>query len=76
MTTDVYWVVVTRSDCIPIERYQSLDDAGDRITRDRAYGIWTVLKQGRWASSQFQALTLDERKRLERRLYPALFDGG
>ena len=67
--------MVTRAGHLPVARFHSLEDAAARIVRERSFGVHTVLKQGRWASSPMEALTHEEKKRLERCLYPSLFDG-
>lgn len=71
---DNRWVVVARKSRMPVSRHRTLKDAADRIVRDKTFGTCTVMKQGRYASMPMVELTHEERKRLERMLFPALFD--
>jgi hypothetical protein len=51
----------------------SLAEAGDTIYYDRKFSEWTVMVQAGTASAPMRALFDNERRELEKRLYPSLF---
>lgn len=71
------YVVVTRPDKLPIERFVTIESAADYIVRERAFGRWTVLAQEAnriTASTPYRELREHERRSLEAKLYPTLFE--
>lgn len=70
-----WYVVVTRDKHrTVISRHPSVQDAGNRIHRERAFATWTVLGQDGRLSSQARPLNKQEQARLEEALWPGLFD--
>lgn len=71
-----WFVIVTRDKHrTPISRHVTIEDAGNKIHRERAFHRWTVLAQdGDRASTAARALTKAERLRLEKALYPSLHE--
>lgn len=69
------YVVVTRDRHLPIQHFATIEAAADKIVRERALATWTVLAQeGLTASAKMRQLTLAERKKLEKAMFPSLFD--
>lgn len=71
------YVVVTRKDRLPIERFVTIEAAADYIVRERAFAKWTVLVQEAnkiTASTPYRDLRQHEKYALEAKLYPALFE--
>ncbi len=71
------YVVVTRKDRLPVERFYTVEEAADYIVREVAYGKWTVLVQEAnriTASTPYRELLQHEKRRLEQRLYPTLYE--
>ncbi len=71
------YVVVTRQDSLPVERFITIEAAGDYIVRETAFGRWAVLAQEAnriTASTPYRELRQHERRTLERRLYPTLYE--
>jgi hypothetical protein len=78
---DLYLVVTRDKQRLPISRpLHSVKDAGDYIYQRKGFALYMVVAQpmnGRMrASGPQRDLTLSEKKELEQRLYPALFDNG
>jgi hypothetical protein len=71
-----WYVVVTRDKHrTPISRHVTIEDAGNKIHRERAFDRWTVLAQdGDRASGPARALNTQERLKLEKTLYPSLYE--
>lgn len=70
-----YYAVVTRDRRrFVIDRFMSVEAAGDKIVRERSFHVWTVLAQDGGKAAKMRELNSSERKALERRLYPSLFD--
>lgn len=71
------YVVVTRQGTLPVERYHTVEAAADKIVREVAFGRWTVLAQEAnriTASTPYRDLYPTERRALERKLFPTLFE--
>ena len=69
------YVVVTRQSNLPVQHFATIEGAADKIVRERALAIWTVLAQeGLEASAPMRKLNLAERKRLEKAMFPSLFE--
>lgn len=69
------YVVVTRKAKVPVSVHATIEAAGDKIVRERALAIWTVLAQeGLTASAPYRELTNQEKRRLERKMFPTLFE--
>lgn len=71
------YVVVTRKDKLPVERFVNIEAAADYIVREKAYGRWTVLAQDAnriTASTPYRDLRVHEKRALEQRLYPTLYE--
>lgn len=71
------YVVVTRKDRLPVERFMTVEAAADYIVHERAFARWTVLAQEAntiAASTPYRALRPSEQRTLERKLYPTLFE--
>lgn len=70
-----WYTVVTRSrPHQPIQRYASIEAAGNRIFYDRRFDEWTVLAQDGSEAAPYRELHKTEKQRLERCLYPGLFE--
>lgn len=69
------FVVVLRDSRVPVSTHATLEAAADKVYRDRAYARWTIMAQlGLAAGDKMRELTRDERKRVERRLFPSLYE--
>lgn len=71
------YVVVTRQDHLPVERFITIEGAADYIVREKAFGRWTVLAQEAnkiTASTPYRELRPTEKYALERRLFPTLYE--
>jgi hypothetical protein len=69
------YVVVSRRSKIAMSHHATLEAAADKVFRERAFARWKVMAQeGLTASSPMRELTTDEKKRVERKLYPSLFE--
>ncbi len=71
------YVVVTRQDRLPVERFVTIESAADYIVREIAFGRWTVLAQEAnriTASTPYRELRQHERRAMERKLYPTLYE--
>jgi hypothetical protein len=69
------YIVVMRESKVPMSRHATLEAAADKIYRDRAFARWKVMAQeGLEASAPMRSLTKQEMKRVERRLFPSLFE--
>ena len=71
------YVVMTRQGNLPVERFVDIESAASYIVRERAFGRWTVLAQEAntiTASTPYRDLRQHERKTLERKLYPTLYE--
>lgn len=71
------YVVVTRQDRLPVQRFMTVEAAADYIVRERAFGRWTVLAQEAnkiTASTPYRKLHPTEKRTLEQKLYPTLFE--
>ena len=70
-----WYVVVTRDrHRTPISRHVTVEDAGNKIHRERSFDRWTVLAQEGRANGPARPLTHLERLKLERQLYPSLHE--
>jgi hypothetical protein len=71
------YVVVTRQGMLPIERFMSVEAAADYIVREAAFGRWMVKAQEGnkiTASTPMRDLRPTEKSKLERKLYPTLYE--
>jgi hypothetical protein len=71
------YVVVTRKDRLPVDRFMTIESAADYIVREKAFARWTVMAQEAnkiTASTPYRRLRPTEQEKLERRLYPTLFE--
>ena len=69
-----WYTVVTRSKPrLPVQRYTTIEGAGNRIFRDRKFDEWTVSAQDGSESAPYRDLLHHEKIRLERCLFPSLF---
>lgn len=69
------YVVVTRQSKTPVSHHGTIEGAADKIVRERALAVWTVLAQeGLTASAPYRELTRREKKIMERKMFPTLFD--
>lgn len=71
------YVVVTREQRLPVERFFVIEAAAKHIRYAEKYGEWTVLAQEGnkiTASTPYRELTMHEKRLLERALYPSLFE--
>lgn len=71
-----WYIVVTKDKRrLPIDRFATLEGAGNKIYRERSFDKWTVLAQdGTKGSAPARELTKRERLDLERCLYPSLYE--
>lgn len=71
------YVVVTRKDKVPIERFATIEGAADLIVKRVGFAHWTVLAQEAnkiTASTPYKKLLPGERRTLEQKLYPTLYE--
>jgi hypothetical protein len=71
------YVVVTRQGLLPIERFMSVEAAADYIVRETAFGRWKVLAQEAnqiTAATPYRELRPTEKRKLERKLFPTLYE--
>lgn len=71
------YVVVTRDGLLPVDRYVTIEAAADKIVREKAFGRWKVLAQEAnqiTASTPYRQLRPTEKRALERKLFPTLFE--
>lgn len=71
------YVVVTRKDRIPIDRFITVEAAADYIIREKAFDRWTVLAQEGnriTAATPYRELRPTESAALEKKLFPSLFE--
>lgn len=69
------YVVVTRKSKITMSHHATLEAAANKVFRERAFARWKVMVQdGLVGSSPIRELTTEEKRRVERVLYPSLFD--
>ena len=71
------YVVVTRQGLHPIDRFMSIEGAADYIVRETAFGRWKVLAQegnSITASTPYRELRPTEKRALERKLFPTLYE--
>jgi hypothetical protein len=74
---DVTWYVIVTRDKqrTPISRHVTIEDAGNRIYRERTFDRHTVVAQdGDRAAGPARELTTQEKLRLEKCLYPSLYE--
>lgn len=70
-----WYVVVTRDTSrTVISRHPSPEDAANRIVRALNYDTWSVMAQDGRGTTVVRALTNPERRRVERTLYPGLYE--
>jgi hypothetical protein len=71
-----WYIIVTRdAHKTPISRHVTIEDAGNKIHRERTFGKWTVVAQdGDRASTIARELTKHEKLKLEKTLYPSLYE--
>jgi hypothetical protein len=71
------YVIVTRSDRLPIERFVDIESAADYIVRERAFGRWKVLVQEAnriTAGTPYRELREHEKRTLMGKLFPTLYE--
>lgn len=71
------YVVVTRKDELPVERFVDIESAADYIVRETAFGRWKVLVQEAnriTASTPYRELREHEKRALMARLFPTLYE--
>lgn len=71
------YVVVTRKDLLPVQRFVDVESAADYIVNQRAFGRWTVLVQEAnriTASTPYRELREHEKRTLMSRLFPTLYE--
>lgn len=71
------YVVVTRKDLLPVERFVDIESAADYIVRETKFGQWTVLVQEAnriTAGTPYRELREHEKRALLARLYPTLYE--
>lgn len=70
------YVVVTREGRHPIQRFYTMQSAGNYIFRERAFDKWTVLAQDGTItpSTPYRQLNAHEKRLLERALFPSLWE--
>jgi hypothetical protein len=71
------YVVVTRAQRLPVTRFMTVESAADYIVREGRFADWTVLAQDAdriTASTPYRQLLPHERRLLEARLFPSLFE--
>lgn len=69
------YVVVMRTSKVAMSHHATLEAAADKIYRDRAFARWDVMVQeGLTAAAPMRACTKDEKKRVQRRLFPSLYE--
>lgn len=68
-----YTVVTRERPHMPIQRYTTVEGAGNRIYYDRMFDKWTVLAQDGSESAPYRKLYKTEQRALEKCLYPTLF---
>lgn len=71
------YVVVTRKDRLPVERFVDVESAANYIVRETAFGKWTVLVQEAnriTASTPYRALREHEKRTLMAKLFPTLYE--
>lgn len=67
------YVVVMRTSKVPMTTHGTLEAAADRIYRHRAHARWEIMVQkGLVAGAPMRALTKEELRRVQRRLFPSL----
>lgn len=70
-----YYVVVTRDKRrFVVERFYTIEAAANKIVLERAFDRWTVLAQDGGKGTPMRELHRLEKRRLESKLYPSLFD--
>lgn len=68
-------MVVDRTTKVPISHHGTIEGAGSKIVKELAFNRWTVMAQDALRpGSNMRALTRHEKLRLEKTLYPLLFD--
>lgn len=69
------YVVVLRQSKVPSSTHATLEAAANKVYRDRTWSRMKVMVQeGLTASAPLRELTLAERKRVERALFPSLHE--
>lgn len=71
------YVVVTRKDHLPVERFVDIESAANYIVRETAFGRWTVLVQEAnriTAGTPYRELRDHEKRTLMSRLFPTLYE--
>lgn len=71
------YVVVTRKDRLPVQRFITIEEAADYIVHERSFARWTVLAQEAnriTAGTPYRNLRPTELRALEARLFPTLFE--
>jgi hypothetical protein len=71
------YVVVTRQGLHPIDRFMTIEAAADYIVRETKFGQWKVLAQEAnriTASTPYRELRPTEKRKLEQKLFPTLYD--
>lgn len=67
--------MVTRQSHTPVQHFATVEGAADKIVRERALAVWTILAQeGLTAAAQMRPLNLREKKLMEKTMFPSLFD--
>lgn len=70
-----WYVVVTRDRAATvISRHPSPEDAANKIVRELKYDTWRVMAQDGRGAAVVRALTPGEQQRVERTLFPGLYE--
>jgi hypothetical protein len=71
------YVVVTRKDLLPVQRFVDVESAADYIVHEQAFGRWTVLVQEAnriTAGTPYRDLRDHEKRALMAKLFPTLYE--
>jgi hypothetical protein len=71
------YVVVTRKDLLPVERFIDIESAADYIVRETAFGQYKVLVQEAnriTAGTPYRELREHEKRKLMAKLFPTLYE--
>lgn len=71
------FVVVTRKDLLPVQRFVDIESAADYIVRETKFGEWKVLVQEAnriTAGTPYRELREHENRTLMSRLFPTLYE--
>lgn len=71
------YVVVTRKDLLPVQRFVDVESAADYIVRETKFGEWKVLAQEAnriTAGTPYRELREHEKRTLMAKLFPTLYE--